>query len=165
MSFSSLQPTQKKSVDLSEKKGAGSYARESNFSDQRAIAQRREQLKKGAESFRPSIAATQLKDHDGGLPNSLKSGIEQLSGQSMDDVKVHSNSSKPAEVQAHAYAQGNEIHIAPGQDQHLPHEAWHVAQQKQGRVKPTTEVNGVPVNDSPSLEREADVMGAKAMNG
>jgi hypothetical protein len=25
----------------------------------------------------------------------------------------------------------------PGQEQHLPHEAWHVVQQKQGRVKPT----------------------------
>lgn len=58
----------------------------------------------------------------------------------MKDVKVNYNSDKPAQLQAHAYAQGNEIHIAPGQEKHLPHEAWHVAQQKQGRVKPTLQM-------------------------
>jgi hypothetical protein len=100
-----------------------------------------------------------------GLPDPLKSGVEQLSGQSLDDVKVHRNSSKPTQFNAHAYAQGSSIHLAPGQDRHLPHEAWHVAQQKQGRVKPTTEVGGAPVNDSSSLEKEADVMGRKAMQG
>jgi len=99
-----------------------------------------------------------------GLPGNLKSGIEQLSGYSMDDVKVHYNSSQPAQLQAHAYAQGKDIHIAPGQEKHLPHEAWHVAQQKQGRVKPTLQMKaGVPVNDDAGLENEADVMGAKAV--
>ena len=98
-----------------------------------------------------------------GLPGNLKSGIEQLSGYSMDDVKVHYNSSQPAQLQALAYAQGTDIHIAPGQEKHLPHEAWHVAQQKQGRVKPTLQMKtGVPVNDDAGLENEADVMGAKA---
>lgn len=71
-----------------------------------------------------------------GLPDQLKSGIESLSGISMDDVKVHYNSSKPAAVNAHAYAQGTDIYVAPGQEHHLPHEAWHVVQQKQGRVQP-----------------------------
>jgi hypothetical protein len=107
-------------------------------------------------------ALTQRKENNTGLPDNLKSGVESLSGQSMDDVKVHYNSSEPANVQAHAYAQGSDIHVGPGQEQHLPHEAWHVAQQKQGRVQPTTEVNGMPVNDSPALEAEADNMGAKA---
>lgn len=74
-----------------------------------------------------------------GLPDQLKSGVEQLSGHSLDDVKVHYNSSQPAQLNALAYAQGTDIHIAPGQEQHLPHEAWHVAQQKQGRVQPTME--------------------------
>lgn len=72
-----------------------------------------------------------------GLPDNLKSGIENLSGQSMDDVKVHYSSDKPAQLQAHAYAQGTDIHLGAGQEKHLPHEAWHVIQQKQGRVKPT----------------------------
>jgi hypothetical protein len=88
--------------------------------------------------------------------------VEQLSGLDMSDVKVHYNSNKPASVQAHAYTQGTDIHVAPGQEQHLGHEAWHVAQQKQGRVQPTTEVAGMPVNDNPGLENEADVMGGKA---
>jgi hypothetical protein len=77
-------------------------------------------------------------------------------------VKVHYNSPKPAQLNALAYAQGTDIHVAPGQQKHLPHEAWHIAQQSQGRVKPTTQVKGVAINDNSSLEREADVMGAKA---
>lgn len=103
----------------------------------------------------------QLKNETG-MPDHLKAGIEDLSGFSMDDVRVHYNSDKPATVQALAYTQGTDIHVAPGQEQHLPHEAWHVVQQMAGRVEPTTEVGGLPVNDNPALEREADVMGAKA---
>lgn len=99
-----------------------------------------------------------------GMPDNLKSGIEHLSGIDVSDVRVHYNSSKPASVQAHAYAQGTDIHVASGQEKHLPHEAWHVVQQKQGRVKPTTEVAGMPVNDNQALEKEADVMGSVAKN-
>ncbi|MBO7413626.1 MAG: DUF4157 domain-containing protein [Fibrobacter sp.] len=98
-----------------------------------------------------------------GMPDNLKSGIESLSGFSMDDVRVHYNSSKPATVQALAYTQGTDIHVAPGQEKHLPHEAWHVAQQMAGRVSPTTNINGMPVNDNAGLEREADVMGEMAV--
>jgi hypothetical protein len=98
-----------------------------------------------------------------GMPDNLKSGIESLSGFSMDDVRVHYNSSKPATVQALAYTQGTDIHLAPGQEKHLPHEAWHVAQQMAGRVSPTTNINGLPVNDNAGLEHEADVMGEKAV--
>lgn len=98
-----------------------------------------------------------------GLPDTLKSGIEALSGMAMDHVRVHRNSDKPAHVGAHAYAQGSQIHLAPGQERHLPHEAWHVVQQAQGRVKPTMQLKGVAVNDDAGLEREADVMGARAM--
>jgi hypothetical protein len=102
---------------------------------------------------------------DGKLPDTLKSGVESLSGQSMNDVKVHYDSPEPRQMEAHAFAQGSDIHVASGQEKHLPHEAWHVAQQKQGRVKPTTSMNGgVPVNDDPGLEREADVMGARSLS-
>ncbi|MCG8575222.1 MAG: DUF4157 domain-containing protein, partial [Flavobacteriales bacterium] len=93
---------------------------------------------------------TQQKPNNTGLPNQLKSGIENLSGHSMDDVKVHYNSSKPAQLNAHAYAQGTDIHVASGQEKHLAHEAWHVVQQKQGRVKPTKQLKSkVNVNDDP----------------
>ena len=99
-----------------------------------------------------------------GLPDHLKSGIEALSGMDMSDVNVHYNSEKPAQLNAHAYAQGTDIHIASGQEKHLPHEAWHVVQQKQGRVKPTLQMKEqVNVNDDSGLEKEADVMGEKAL--
>lgn len=104
----------------------------------------------------------QRKLNNTGLPDNLKAGVENLSGYSLDDVKVHYNSSQPATVQALAYTQGTDIHVAPGQEQHLPHEAWHVAQQMAGRVEPTTEVEGMPVNDNAGLEHEADIMGSKA---
>lgn len=101
-----------------------------------------------------------------GMPDSLKSGIENLSGLDMSDVKVHYNSSQPAQLQAHAFAQGNQIHIASGQERHLPHEAWHVVQQKQGRVFPTKQLKGkININDDAGLEKEADVMGIKALSG
>ena len=99
-----------------------------------------------------------------GLPDNLKSGIESLSGISMNGVKVHYNSPQPAQLNALAYAQGMHIHVAPGQEQHLPHEAWHVVQQAQGRVQPTMQMMaGRPVNDNPGLEHEADVMGERAL--
>ena len=72
------------------------------------------------------------------------------------DVRVHYNSSKPGEVGALAYTQGSQIYVGPGQEQHLPHELGHVVQQKEGRVRATTIVNGYQVNDDPVLEREAD---------
>ena len=99
-----------------------------------------------------------------GLPDELKAGVENLSGHSLDDVRVHYNSAQPAQLQAHAYAQGTDIHVAPGQEQHLPHEAWHVVQQKQGRVRPTMQMKGaVSVNADARLEKEADMMGGKAL--
>ena len=125
--------------------------------------------KKGIEEEEPLqgkfASPIQKKENNTGLPDNLKSGIENLSGYSMDDVKVHYNSDKPAQLQAHAYAQGTDIHIASGQEKHLPHEAWHVVQQKQGRVQPTLQMKGnVNVNDDAGLENEADVMGAKALS-
>lgn len=80
------------------------------------------------------------KPNNTGLPDNLKSGIEALSGLSMDSVRVHYNSSQPAQLNALAYAQGTDIHVAPGQEQHLPHEAWHVVQQAQGWVRPTMQM-------------------------
>lgn len=99
---------------------------------------------------------------ENGLPAPLAQGIQSLSGVDVSDVRVHRNSAKPAQIQAHAYAQGTDIHLAPGQERHLPHEAWHTVQQKQGRVQATTQLQGVGINDDAGLESEADAMGAKA---
>lgn len=98
----------------------------------------------------------------GGLPDEVRSGLEALSGMDLSNVRVHRNSSKPRQLQAHAYTEGDDIHVAPGQDRHLPHEGWHVVQQRQGRVAPTGEVAGKPLNDDPGLEREAEAMGRRA---
>jgi hypothetical protein len=99
------------------------------------------------------------KENKTGMPDNFKTGVEDLSGIDMSDVRVHYNSSKPAEVGALAYTQGTDIHVAPNHERYLSHEAWHFVQQAQGRVKPTMQLKGVAVNDNEGLEREADEMG------
>jgi hypothetical protein len=108
-------------------------------------------------------AAAESRQNQTGLPDTLKAGVENLSGYSLDDVRVHYNSGKPAQFQALAYTQDTDIHVAPGQEEHLPHEAWHVVQQAQGRVQATMQMKGVAVNNDVGLEKEADIMGARAM--
>ncbi|SEN04454.1 DUF4157 domain-containing protein [Nitrosomonas marina] len=94
-----------------------------------------------------------------GLPDNLKLGLERYSGCAMDDVRVHYNSDKPVQRNANAFTQGNTIHLAAGQQQHLPHEAWHVVQQKQGRVKPALQMKDAPkANEDDALVREANFM-------
>jgi hypothetical protein len=123
--------------------------------DPRASLQRKRNEGAGGETFGV--------EERGGLPALLKAGVERLSGLSMDDVKVHRHSAEPARLRAHAFTHGTDIHIAPGQERHLPHEAWHVVQQKQGRVAPTHVLaHGAPLNDDAALEDEADRMGALA---
>ena len=96
----------------------------------------------------------------------IKQNVSQLMGTDVTDAQVHYNSSKPAQLQAEATAQGTEVHLAPGKEQHLGHELTHVAQQKQGRVQPTIQANnGVGINNDPLLEKEADVVGEKAIQG
>ena len=89
------------------------------------------------------------------LPEDLRSGIEHLSGITLDDVRVHYNSPMPQAIAAGAFAQGSDIHVAPGQERHLPHEAWHVVQQRHGRV-PEGALDGKPVAEDEGLESEAD---------
>ena len=123
-----------------------------------------EELLQGQFNTAQLAKASAEKQNNTGLPDNLKRGIENLSGMSLDNVKVHYNSSKPAQLNALAYAQGTDIHLGAGQEKHLPHEAWHVVQQAQGRVKPTMQMkNGVSVNDDQALEHEADIMGTKAL--
>ena len=141
-----------------QKKDASSAASIHDKSSQSKSLQRKADIANNA-----AQRAEAPRPNNTGMPDNLKSGIESLSGFSMDDVRVHYNSSKPATVQALAYTQGTDIHVAPGQEKHLPHEAWHVAQQMAGRVSPTTIINGMPVNDNTALEHEADVMGEKAV--
>ncbi len=101
-------------------------------------------------------AFRQNRENTTGLPDRLKATLEAHSGISMDDVHVHYHSSHPTQLQALAYTQGTDIHVGPGQEKHLAHEAWHVAQQKQGRVKPIMQMKGMALNHDAQLEQEAD---------
>jgi len=116
----------------------------------------------GSAAQRKEESGAQATAHPRAMPAPLLAGIEALSGLDLSDVRVHTGSARPAALDALAYAQGSDIHLAPGQERQLPHEAWHVVQQRQGRVRATTEMAGIGVNDDPALEREADRMGSQA---
>lgn len=132
--------------------------------------QRRRIEPAGAPEYEPTVAATaalrpptQVTQGVNDMPAQLQAGVEALSGFDLSSVRVHRNSAEPARLHAHAFTRGREIFIAPKQERHLPHEAWHAVQQMQGRVRSTLQVNGEPINDQAQLEREADVMGARAL--
>ncbi|MDQ0112688.1 eCIS core domain-containing protein [Paenibacillus harenae] len=109
------------------------------------------------------------------LPLPLADKIQAAFKVDASTVNIHPNSSAAADVGALAYTQGNDIHFAPGQynpessqgQELIGHEMTHIVQQRVGRVKPTTEIGGLPVNDDPKLEREAESMGRRtaAANG
>jgi hypothetical protein len=132
----------------------------------RAVAQRRQLdslFPQSTEESRNGRTGEVLRSNSTAMPDRLKAGIESLGGMSLDNVRVHYDSPQPAQLNALAYAKGHDIHLAPGQTRHLPHEAWHLIQQAQGRVKPTGQApGGVLINDDEALEHEADTMGAKA---
>lgn len=98
----------------------------------------------------------------GGMPEDLVNGFKAATGHDLSNVHVHYNSDKPAQVGALAYAQGNDIYLGPGQAQHLDHETAHLVQQREGRVQANAAVNGMAVNNSKSLESEADSLAARA---
>lgn len=102
----------------------------------------------------------------------IKANVSSIMGVDVTGAQVNYNSSKPAQLKAEAYAQGNTVEIAPGKEQHLGHELAHIGQQAQGRVQATTSRSGgepqqanngmVNINDDPKLEKEADDIGAQA---
>ncbi|MFN8395693.1 MAG: DUF4157 domain-containing protein [Bacteroidia bacterium] len=134
-----------------------------NIAGRASTVQRMHQLSAITQTGRDFHALSEPIQQSGNLPLRLQEGIEALTSLPMQDVRVHYNSPKPAQLRAYAYAQGSEIHLAPGQERHLQHEAWHVVQQKQGRVKPTLQLKGIQINDDSRLEHEADEMGSLAM--
>lgn len=96
-----------------------------------------------------------------GIPLQLKERMEQNTGVSFDDVRVHYNSDLPAKLDALAYTKGNQVEIGPGQERHLPHELGHVVQQKLGLVRANARhASGEALNTDSGLERQADEIGA-----
>jgi hypothetical protein len=115
-------------------------------------------------SQNPKETPVQQIENNTGLPDQVKSGVENHSGYSLDDVNVHYNSAKPAQLNAHAFAQGKAIHIGPCQEQLLPHEAWHVVQQKQGRVRPTKQLKAkVDLIGNPMSNSKGNLNGVNAL--
>lgn len=122
--------------------------------------------KKFGPKQKPESQARPARQSSGGtsLPDYLWEKFEKKSGLPMDDVRVHYNSDKPAELGALAYTQGTDVHIGPGQEEHLEHELVHVVQQKQGVVQPTEVFRNLPINDSPALESKADTLEIQQVN-
>ena len=97
------------------------------------------------------------------LPKALRAALEYLSGYELDAVRVCYHSQVPALFQARAIAFGTTIHLTSGAEDALAHEAWHIVQQAQGRVKATESLHGFSLNNEPALEAEADRMGTQAL--
>ena len=105
----------------------------------------------------------QKKENNMVLTDNLITGMVNVIGRCQSPPQLGQTTDKPAQLQAHVYAQGTDIHLGAGPEKHLPHEAWHVIQQKQGRVKPTRQMKEkVNINDDAGLEKEANVMGKEA---
>lgn len=134
---------------------------------QRSHASRSQQSNEDKQSSPPHRAVVS----SGGrtIPAPLRTQMESAFQANFANVRIHEGN-HVGSVGAIAYTQGNHVHFAPGQFNPntqagkalLGHELGHVVQQRQGRVKPTTQVNGLPVNDQPALEQEADTLGQKA---
>jgi uncharacterized protein DUF4157 len=104
------------------------------------------------------------------LPEAVRGKMEGAFGTSFEDVRIHQGDHAEG-VGAAAYAQGSNLHFAPGQyapgtpagDELIGHELTHVVQQRAGRVDAPQHKGGI--NDDPALEAEADTMGARAAAG
>jgi len=93
------------------------------------------------------------------LPEPLRKSMEGLSGADLSDVRVHYSSPLAGQRRAVDYARGDsDIHLAPGQERQLPHEAWHVVQQKQGRVSATGRSHIGLSNDADTLATERELL-------
>lgn len=107
------------------------------------------------------------------MPEAVQQKMESAFSADFSDVRIHAGSARAVALGALAYTQGSDIHVAPGRwapetmpgQELLGHELAHVQQQREGRVRATAQMKGVALNDDPALEREADVMGARAARG
>lgn len=119
-----------------------------------------------AERLRPKVPG-------GGqpLPAAVQSRMESLFGADFSRVRVHVDE-RPAALGALAYAQGSDLHFAPGRydpvspagQRLLAHELAHVVQQRAGRAR-NPFGSGVALVHDPALEAEAERMAQRAAGG
>lgn len=109
----------------------------------------------------------------GGAPlaDHVRAPMEASFGADFRGVRVHQGGNATA-LGAVAYAQGEDLHFAPGAydpgstagRELIGHELAHVVQQREGRVA-APQGKGDPINADPALEAEADAHGARAARG
>ena len=111
----------------------------------------------------PMQTSTHQNTSDQTGESSLSSKAQEIASTDFSNVQFKESQSA-SNMGALAYTQGNQVTFAPGKYQPqtksgqelIWHELTHVKQQRDGIVKPTTQAKGLPVNDDPSLENEAD---------
>lgn len=107
------------------------------------------------------------------LPEGVRVQMSRSLGADFSGVRVHRDSAAAPALGAVAFAQGADVHFAPGAYRPdtasglhtIGHELTHVVQQRQGRVASTQQAMGLDINADPALEREADVLGGAAARG
>ena len=73
-------------------------------------------------------------------------------GSGLEGVRVHTATPPARTSGAQAYAQGQDLHLAPGpQAQILPHEAWHVVQGSTRQIEAASARNGTAGRVTPLL--------------
>jgi len=129
---------EKNQENISQTKTSSVYQNKSNEDTTLQLADNRQEVvdqKELQETINSSPMAMQLKDFQD-MADSYTSKIEQ-------PIQKKENETR--------------------QDKRLQHEAWYVVQQKQER-KPIRQMKSkIGINDDVALEKEADVMGAKAL--
>ncbi len=108
------------------------------------------------------------------LPEEVQTKMENSFSQDFSNVNIHKDSSSAQDIHAKAYAQGNDIHFAPGEydpsskagHELIGHELTHVVQQKQGKVNSST-INrkSLAITQETEFEKEADEAGKLASEG
>ncbi|TRX59499.1 DUF4157 domain-containing protein [Fulvivirga sp. M361] len=124
-------------------------------------------------NFDPSEKDTPLTNDSsigmGPLPHVIQKKMEESFNTDFSSVKIKTNSAQAKSFGALAFAQGENVHFAPGQfnpesskgQELIGHEFAHVVQQRQGRVQ----AGQSNINDDPGLEKEADTAGVRAARG
>ncbi len=107
------------------------------------------------------------------LDEGVRGRMEPLFGEDFSGVRMHEDSELATAQGAHALAEGQDVHFAPGQfapgtaegDFLIGHELAHVVQQREGQPTAQAKLSAAgPVQDA-TLEREADRAGSQVANG
>jgi hypothetical protein len=107
------------------------------------------------------------------LPKAVQAQMEDSLGADFTGVKIVPESAAAPRIRANAFTQAETVHFAPGKydpasaagKELIGHELAHVVQQRQGRVRPSFQGQGLAINTDRGLETEADRLGKAAARG